>query len=68
MEEEGWEGIFESITPLMPLLCYENLVMIRCFKRPLSPQAKYGYKIWEIVHNMGRLWQKFYPENLKKGV
>ena len=59
MQEKGWTEIFESITPLKYLFCYEIIVMFMCYKRPLSPQAKNGYKIWEIVHNAGELWQNF---------
>ena len=51
---------FDSIS-LILVFSFINLVYVYAFMSPLSPQAQSGSKIWEIVHNAGKLWQ-FFPK------
>ena len=37
----------------------KKLVLVYFIMRQLSPQAYSGSKIWETVHNAGKLWQNF---------
>ena len=53
------EKILESINLISFLFLLEKIVYVYGYKRPLSPQAKDGSKIWEIVHFARRLWRNF---------
>ena len=58
-EEEGMEENTWFHKPHLMSFLIVKIVYVYVYKRPLSPQAKYGSKTWEIVHFAGKLWQNF---------